>query len=50
MCTVNIKVDSYEREDMMAVCDQRMDNILSSRSATIPNEKVIQLIDEKYNL
>ena len=37
---------SYERETMMAVCDQRMDDILSGRSTTIPHEQVISRIDE----
>ncbi|MCQ2067706.1 MAG: hypothetical protein MJY68_01205 [Bacteroidaceae bacterium] len=30
---------SYERSEMMAVCDQRMDDIISGRSSTIPNEE-----------
>lgn len=41
---------SYERETMMAVCDQRMDEILSGSSTTIPNDEAIKKIDEKYNL
>ncbi len=39
-----------EREEMMVVCDQRMDEILSGRSTTIPNDEAIKQIDEKYNL
>lgn len=41
---------SYDREDMMSVCDRRMDEILSGRSSTIPNDDAIKKIDEKYNL
>jgi hypothetical protein len=41
---------AYEQKEMMAVCDQRMDEILSGRSTTIPNDEAIKKIDEKYNL
>ena len=41
---------SYERSEMMAVCDQRMDDIISGRSSTMSNEEVINRIDEKYKL
>jgi len=41
---------SYERSEMVAVCDQRMDDIISGRSSTISNEEVINRIDEKYKL
>ena len=37
-------------EEMMAICDQRMDDILSGRSATIPHDEVMHRMSEKYGL
>ena len=41
---------SYESSEMMAVCNQRMDDIISGRSSTISKEEVVNRIDEKYKL
>ena len=41
---------SLTREEMMAICDQRMDDILSGRSATIPHDEVMHRMSEKYGL
>ena len=41
---------NYTREEMMVICDQRMDDILSGRSITIPHEDVMQEMTQKYQL
>jgi len=41
---------SRTREEMMAICDQRMDDILTSRSTTIPHDEVMRRMTEKYGL
>ena len=41
---------SYTREEMMAICNQRMDDILSGRAATIPHSEVMHRMSEKYGL
>ena len=41
---------SRTREEMMDICDQRMDDILTGHSATIPHDKVMHRMSEKYGL
>ena len=41
---------SRTREEMMDICDQRMDDILTDRSATIPHDEVMRRMNEKYGL
>lgn len=41
---------SYTREEMMAICNQRMDDILSGRAATIAHDEVMHRMSEKYGL
>ena len=39
---------SYTEEEMMAICDQRLEAILSGQATTIPHEEVMRRISEKY--
>ena len=39
---------SYTEEEMMAICDQRMEALLSGKATTIPHEEVMRRIREKY--
>ena len=41
---------SLTREEMMAICDQRMDDILSDRAATVAHDEVMHRMSEKYGL
>ena len=41
---------TYSDEEMKAILNQRMEDLLADRAVTIPHEKVIKLIDEKYKL
>ena len=39
---------SYAEEEMLAICDQRMEALLSGQATTIPHEEVMRRISEKY--
>lgn len=41
---------SCTREEMMDICDQRMDDILADHSATISHDEVMRRMSEKYGL
>ena len=41
---------SYTREEMMAICNQRLDDILAGRAKTISHDEVMRRINEKYGL
>lgn len=41
---------SYSRDEMIAVCDRRMDDILTGRSTTIPHDEVMRRMAEKHGL
>lgn len=41
---------SHSREEMAAICDQRMDDILSDRASTIPHDEVMRRMNDKYGL
>lgn len=39
---------SYTEEEMMAICNQRIEALLSGQATTIPHEEVLRRISEKY--
>jgi hypothetical protein len=39
---------SYTKEEMMAICDRRMEDLISGRATTIPHEEVMRRMSEKY--
>lgn len=39
---------SYTKEEMMAICDWRMEELISGRATTIPHEEVMRRMSEKY--
>lgn len=41
---------SHSREEMMTICDQRMDDILSGRATTISHDEVMRRMSDKYGL
>ena len=39
---------SYTEEEMTAICNQRMEALLSGQASTIPHEEVMRRMSEKY--
>ena len=39
---------SYTEEEMMAICNHRMEALLSGQATTIPHEEVMRHMSEKY--
>ena len=50
---VNVSLElpsTYTYEEMMAICDQRMDDILSGRATTLSHDEVMENMSRKYQL
>ena len=50
---VNVSPDfpsTHTYDEIMAICDQRMDDILSGRAATLSHDEVMENIRRKYKL
>ena len=41
---------TYTHEEMMAICDQRLDDILSGRATTLSHDEVMDDMSRKYQL
>lgn len=41
---------TYTHEEMMAICDQRLDDILSGRADTLSHDEVMENMSRKYQL
>ena len=39
---------SYTKEEMMVICDRRMEELISGQATTIPHEEVMRRMSEKY--
>ena len=50
MSDLSLPPCSHTREEMMEICNQRMEDILSGRASTIPHDEVMRRMKEKYGL
>ena len=41
---------TYTHEEMMTICDQRLDDILSGRATTLSHDEVMENMSRKYQL